>query len=118
MAATSVTGVGLGAADGKNKGSEHMTLGVGHLIGPRVMASGVATLSGGAASVVLPAMDGVAGDYILMVGDASGTAAATSGTMAITSTATTLTLAGTGTNSVTWAVIKIGVSGVASSTGN
>jgi len=118
MAATSVTGVGLGSADGKNKGSSHMTLGVGHLIGPRVMAAGTATLAGGAATVVLEAMDGVSGDYIVVVGDASGTAAATSGTLAITSTATTLTLAGTGTNSVTWAVIKLGVSGAGSSTGN
>lgn len=118
MAATSVTGTGLGAADGKNKGSEHMTLGVGHLIGPRVMASGTATLSGGAATVVLPAMDGVTADYIVIVGDASGTAAATSGTLAITSTATTLTLAGTGTNAVTWMVAKVGNSGLASSTGN
>ena len=118
MAATSATGTGLGAAAGQNKGSVHMTLGVGHLIGPRVMASGTETLSGGAATVVLPAMDGVAADYILMVGDASGTAAATSGTLAINTNDTTLTLAGTGTNSVTWAVMKIGVSGVTSDTGN
>ena len=118
MGATSATGAGLGSAAGKNKGSEHMTLGVGHLIGPRVMAAGTATLSGGAASVSLPAMDGSASDYMLMVGDASGTAAATSGTLALSSTATTLTLAGTSTNDVTWAIIKLGISGVTSDTGN
>ncbi len=118
MAATSVTGRGPGSADGKNKGSTHMTLDVGNLIGPRVMGAGTATLSGGSATVVLPAFDGVTADYMVLCGDASGTAAATSATMAITSTATTLTLKGTGTNTVKWAVIKIGISGAISGVGN
>jgi hypothetical protein len=38
--------------------------------------------------------------------------------MAITSTATTLTLKGTGTNTVKWAVIKVGISGATSAVGN
>lgn len=118
MGATSVTGTGLGSAAGKNKGSEHMTLGVGHLIGPRIMAAGTATLSSGSATVVLPVFDGVTADYFVLCGDASGTAAATSATMAITSDATTLTLKGTSTNAVKWAVIKVGVSGSTSNTGN
>lgn len=118
MAATSVTGKGPGSADGKNKGSGHMTLDVGNLIGPRVMAAGTATLSGGTVTVVLPAMAGVTGDYMVLCGDASGTAAATSATMVISATATTLTLKGTTTNTVKWAVIKIGVSGAISTTGN
>ncbi len=50
MGATSVTGVsGYGSVqDGRSKGSPHMTLGVSHLIGPRVLAAGSVTLTGGA----------------------------------------------------------------------
>lgn len=118
MAATSVTGKGPGSADGKNKGSAHMTLDVGNLIGPRVMAAGTATLSSGSASVILPALDGVTADYMVLCGDASGTAAATSATLAISGSTTTLTLKGTGTNTVKWAVIKIGISGAVSAVGN
>jgi hypothetical protein len=55
MGATSVTGVGPGSADGKNKGSEHMTLGVHHLIGPHVIAAGTVELDGPTATVYLPA---------------------------------------------------------------
>ena len=54
MGATSVTGTGPGSAFGWNKGSQEMTLGVSHLIGPHVVAAGVATLSAGAATVYLP----------------------------------------------------------------
>ena len=83
------------------------------------MASGTVALATGAASVVLAAMPGVSADYIVIVGDASGSAAATSGTLAITADSdTTLTLAGTGSNVVKWTVIKIGTSGLASATGN
>lgn len=108
MAATSVTGVGLGSADGKNKGSEHMTLGVGKLIGPRVVAADATTLAAGAASVVLPKLDGVVGDYIVTVQDSDGANAA-SGSLAFNTNDTTLTLAGTSTNVVHWAIVKKGL---------
>src|SRR6185503_11289429 len=52
MAASSVTGVGPGSADRVNKGSQHMHLGVTHLIGPRVVDAGTATLNGGSPSSV------------------------------------------------------------------
>ena len=51
MAASSVTGVGPGSADRYNKGSEHMHLGVDHLIGPRVVDAGQASLTSGSPSV-------------------------------------------------------------------
>ena len=54
MGATSVTGTGPGSAFGWNKGSQEMTLGVSHLIGPHVVAAGVTPLVGGAATVYLP----------------------------------------------------------------
>lgn len=50
MAASSVTGVGQGSASRVNKGSEHMHLGVDHLIGPRVVDCGQASLTSGSPS--------------------------------------------------------------------
>ncbi len=50
MAASSVTGVGPGSADRVNKGSEHMHLGVDHLIGPRMVDAGQASLTSGTPS--------------------------------------------------------------------
>src|SRR4051812_28205002 len=50
MAASSVTGTGPGSADKLNKGSEHMHLGVEHLIGPRVVDCGQAALTSGTPS--------------------------------------------------------------------
>lgn len=50
MAASSVTGVGQGSADGRNKGSEHMTLAVNKLIGPRLVSCGAVVLGGGTPS--------------------------------------------------------------------
>lgn len=50
MAAASVTGVGPGSADGRNKGSEHMSLAVNKLIGPRLVSCGSVVLGGGTPS--------------------------------------------------------------------
>ena len=77
MAATSVTGTGLGAADGHYKGSEHMSLGAEKLVGPRVVLADEATLDGsGDRTVVLPLLPGVRGDYCVLATDADATAAA------------------------------------------
>lgn len=68
MGATSVTGVsGPGSVSGINKGSEHMSLGVERLIGPRVVAAGTKTLTSTTGTVVIPALSGVVGDYVVMV---------------------------------------------------
>src|SRR5690242_9655889 len=48
--ASSVTGVGQGSADRRNKGSEHMTLGVNQLIGVRVVAAGSVVLASSGSS--------------------------------------------------------------------
>lgn len=50
MAASSVTGVGPGSADGLNKGSSHMTLDGQKLIGPRLVNCGSASLTSGTPS--------------------------------------------------------------------
>ncbi len=67
MAASSVTGTGYGSADGKNKGSEHTTLGVSHLIGTRIVAADRVTLSSGVATVTFPVpLAGDKANYIVI----------------------------------------------------
>lgn len=80
MAASSVTGVGPGSADRYNKGSEHMHLGVDHLIGPRVIDAGQAALTSGTPSTCnvpfTKALSSATGYYAFVqpVGTTSGTA--------------------------------------------
>ena len=111
MTASSVTGRGLGSADGKNKGSEHMTLGVERLIGPRIMAADAVTLDGsGDATVVLPLFPGVVGDYTVSVTDTTvAGATACAGSLAFSSTATTLTLKGTADQTASYVIVKKGL---------
>lgn len=109
MGASSVTGVGPGSAKGANQGSKEMTMGVGRLIGPRIMAADSTTLSSGAATVVLPALEGVTADYIVLVTTTNSSAAAVSASLVITANATTVTLAGTGAQVLSWAIIKKGL---------
>jgi hypothetical protein len=109
MGATSVTGVGYGAADGMNKGSEHMTLGVGHLIGPRVVACGSATTSGGGVIAVhIPLLAGLATDYVVLVTATSSVHGYVSTALAFGTDASFTITAG---NSVPvyWAIVKKGL---------
>lgn len=111
MGATSVTGVGPGSADGKNKGSEHMSLGVSKLIGPKVSAAGKVTLSGTTGVVEFPALVGSVSDYVVMVSANSSTLAYVSSALAVAgATADQWTFTATGGSGavVNWAVIKIG----------
>lgn len=111
MTATSVTGRGLGSADGQNKGSEHMTLGVGHLIGPRVVIADSHTMDGSSDTLVLPVLDGTVGDYIVTATDADTTSAvAVAASLAMDATSTTLTLfaAATGLD-IAYSIIKKGI---------
>jgi hypothetical protein len=108
MGATSVTGKGRGSADGKNKGSAHMTLGVAHLIGPNIVAAGKATLSDGTVSLDLVPMD-TSKTYVVLATDQSANAVAT-GTF-VSSTGT-LTLKGTTTDVISYVIVKIDTSPV------
>jgi hypothetical protein len=112
MGATSVTGVGLGAADGSNKGSEHMTLATNKLIGPRVVVADEITLDGGGDKVIkLPLLPGVAGDYVVVLGDSNAAAAtAVAAALTIGGGVTTITFKGTAAQTVAYAVIKKGMS--------
>jgi hypothetical protein len=110
MGATSVTGVGLGSADGSNKGSPHMTLGVEKLVGPRVVAADTVTLSGTTATVKLPVLDGSASDYIVTATDADTTAAAAvAATITMDATATTVSFKGPSGSAVYYSIIKKGL---------
>lgn len=111
MGATSVTGTGLGAAVGNQKGSEHTTIGAEKLIGPRVVAADSVTLDGGGdAVIVLPSLDGDISNYILTVTDAdAAAAAAVAGTLAGDSTSTTVTLKGPASGVVNYSIIKKGL---------
>ena len=112
MAATSVTGRGLGSAVPNNKGSEHMSLGVEKLIGPRVVAADSVTLDGsGDAEVVLPLLPGAVTDYIVTAtdSDTSGATAVTA-SMAFNANDTTLTFKGTAANVINWTITKKGLS--------
>ena len=111
MPATSVTGRGLGSAVPNNKGSEHSSMGVGHLIGPRVVAGGSTALSGGAAVIKLPLLEGAITDYIVMTNDITANNAS-NGVLSVAGGNTVLTLAGTSTDTIQWQISKIGTSGL------
>lgn len=109
MGATSVTGVGQGSAELNSRGpKERNFVGGEKILGPRIEASGTVTLSGGSATVVLPVLSGVAADYIVLCQDTTA-ANACSGSLAINSNDTTLTFAGTGTDVLHYAVVKVGL---------
>jgi hypothetical protein len=114
MGATSVTGVGHGSAEGANKGNEHTSLGVGRLIGPRIVAAGRATLATNVASVEVPVPTATATDYIVL---ATSVNASTANAVAVTSFAVnattkvaTIGLKGAGASDVVnWAIVKTGL---------
>lgn len=111
MSATSVTGKGLGSADKKQKGSEHARLGGEKLIGPRCVAVGTVTLDGsGNASIVLPVLTGVTANYLVFANDQNTAAAAAVGaSLSISASATTLTIKGTASHVISYAVLKVGL---------
>jgi len=123
MGATSVTGVsGSGSVQdaifpggwGQGKGSEHMSLGVNRLVGPRVVCAGTVALVGGTATVQLPDLV----DYqslslytYLAVATDTTAAAAVQAVLTFPSASGSypepyLTLTGTGTHTIAWTVIK------------
>jgi hypothetical protein len=127
MGATSVTGVGVGSAEGYNRGTSRMTLGSSHLVGPHVVLAGNVALVAGAKTVNLSSFDasvdavfdasgaGAAttalnADYSVIACDNSGVAAAVSATLAyVAAKQVNLVLAGTGTNKVSYMVVKNGL---------
>lgn len=111
MAATSVTGVGLGSADKRQKGSEHMRLGAEKIIGPRVVYAGRHTLDGsGDLTIELPLLPGVATDYIVTASDANAAAAAAcAASLTLSGGATNITVKGPTSSAVFVMVVKAGL---------
>lgn len=105
MGATSVTGVsGVGSVDGIQKGSEHMSLGVAKLVGPRVAAAGTATIGGGGTVTVdFPAVGTDLTQFMGMAVDTNSSVAAVNVTAL---TLTSITLKGTASHVVNWMVVK------------
>ena len=108
MGASSVTGTGLGSAEGADRGRKEMTIGVEKLLGPRVVTAGRVALVGGAGTVVLPKLPGVVGDYAVMAVN-EGAASAVRAYLTFNTNDTTVTISsGAGTDTVSWSIIKIG----------
>lgn len=111
MGATSVTGVsGPGSVAGIQKGSEHMSLGINKLIGPKVAAAGKITLSGTTGVVEFPELAGVVGDYVVMLTPNSNALAYVSTPLAAIASTDEwgFTITGGSGAVVNWAVVKVG----------
>lgn len=111
MGATSVTGKGLGSADKRQKGSEHLRIGSEKIIGPRVVYAGAITLdSSGDGTVVLPLLAGSASNYVVQVTHRDTTTpAAIAATLAFSSNASTVTVKGAASDGVYVTVMKAGL---------
>lgn len=112
MGASSVTGVsGVGSVAGNQKGSEHMSLGVHKLIGPRVVAAGSETLVGTTGTVEIPALSGAVGDYCIQLTGVSTTVPYVSTALAAVADTDTWNFIITGGSGqvVHWVVIKKGL---------
>jgi hypothetical protein len=112
MGASSVTGIsGPGSVAGNQKGSEHMSLGVHKLIGPRVVAAGAETLVGTTGTVEIPALAGAVTDYIIMLTGVSTTECYVStGLAAVASTDTwNFIITGGSGEVVNWMIVKKGL---------
>jgi len=108
MGATSATGVGQGSVEGANMGSKHWTVGASRILGPRIMVADRATLSSGSKTVVLPLLSGAVTDYIVVAANYTN-ANAFKAVLTFNTNDTTLTLSGTGSDVIQWAIIKVGM---------
>jgi hypothetical protein len=112
MGATSVTGVsGAGSASGNQKGSEHMSLGINKLIGPKIATAGKVTLSGTTGVVYIPKLVGSVSDYVVILTATTNTHVYVSSELATVSSTDDWTFTVTGGSGavVNWCVVKTGV---------
>lgn len=121
MGASSVTGVsGYGTVAGAQKGSEHMSLGVEKLIGPRHVYVGVVTLASAAASIQVHLPTSNVADYVIQLTDQTANHSAGVTAFAIDSTTleATIAIAGTGTDVIAVSIVKVGYAGAFVRDGN
>lgn len=111
MGATSVTGVGLGSADKKQKGSEHLRVGAEKIIGPRVVWADNVSLDGsGDATIKLPVLPGVTADYVVFATHQdTTTAAAISATVTVGASDTTVVVKGAANDGASVMIVKAGL---------
>jgi len=112
MTATSVQGLfnnGAGAVDGSNKGSERMTLGVGHLIGPRVIAAGQAdNITSPETITFAQPLSGSESNHVIQLTNNGATNAVSVGTKTdnADNDFVSFTIVGTDNDEVMWTIIK------------
>jgi len=97
-----------------NKGSEHMTLGVSHLLGTRVVAAGRVTMSSGTGTVTFPQpLTGDKANYIVLCTplNSSTVARPTSLTNDSDGNFAYFAVAGGSSDVVYYAVVKVGFDG-------
>jgi hypothetical protein len=111
MGATSVTGVGPGSAEKKNKGSERMTLGAEQIIGPRIVyANSVTTDAEGDAVIKLPELAGTASNYVVVATESGvAAAAAVAANLTISGGVSTVTVKGPASTVIAVLVVKTGL---------
>ena len=113
MGATSVTGVsGPGSVAGHQKGSEHMSLSVKKLIGPHIVAAGVATLTGVTTlQIEIPAQSEAITNFMVMLTTDHSTLSYISTALAAVASTNTWTFTVTAANGaiVNWMLVRVGV---------
>jgi hypothetical protein len=109
MGATSVTGVGPGAADG-NKGPGNGRDQFVPLLTPHVVAAGTVVLAGGVATVTFPTpLDGSEVNYsVMLTPEAANLASVSAKTDNSDGDFASFAVAGGATDNVMWTVIKTG----------
>ena len=110
MAAVSVTGTGLGSAEGADRGRQEYTVGSDKIVGPRIVASGSVTMDGTETVVGLPKFERDAEDYVVLVSDNDDSPALASGKLAYVDAGANLTLKGTDGHEVSYLVVLKGQS--------
>lgn len=110
MSATSVTGVGQGAAFPGQKGPSNGRNTFVALETPHVVAAGSGTLAGGTLVVTFPTpLENAAASYAVMVTSKAATTAYVSAKTDVSSQFASFTVTGTGTATFDYAVISVGV---------
>jgi len=111
MGATSVTGKGPGSAEGLNRGAARQTLGAGHLIGAHIVAAGSVALVAGSAVVALGELvEGVTNYSCHVTNNSDADAVFCSLAAAVSpNTGVVLTITGTATDTVSYMVVRNGV---------
>lgn len=117
MGASSVTGIGIGSvgkvslSTGSNgSGDSRVPLSISSLVGPRIIAAGVATLNDGYGQVFFTAPSGSVNEYTVFLQDNSRSAIVSSSLTADDHNSNwNFSIQGKLKTSVSWMVVKLGI---------